>query len=126
MLNETRTDCVCTEPGWCPRHHCLKVRTFFELCRRSQKFFAIFEQGRGPGQALSAAHERRDLCRRRGAEVRREHCPTCLGHVEIKIFACALHTECSLAQNVAGVQCCQTCTDYVIAEQLLSTRETET
>lgn len=38
-------------------------------------------------------------------------CPTCKGHVEIKLIACAVHGQCTVARQVAGVPCCAGCPD---------------
>lgn len=37
------TDCECTQPGWCERHQCVKSPTLFQLCRRSQHHYRMFE-----------------------------------------------------------------------------------
>ena len=38
-------------------------------------------------------------------------CPTCRGHVELKVLACALHGRCTPSRAAPGVACCLTCTD---------------
>ena len=109
------TACECSTPGWCPRHKCFKARAYFELCRRSQIWFAGWERGERPGSdPASAAPARvaRQPCIHLGAELRRQDCPTCPGHVELKIFACAVHRECALSSKVNDVACCQTCVDF--------------
>ncbi len=120
------TACECTEPGWCARHQCHKNRAYFEYCRRLESWFQLWERGEGPtdipplgrgGQRgslglPSGSTIERPLCRHMGPELRRQHCPTCRGHVELKIFACAVHQECGLSPNASGVHLCATCTDY--------------
>ena len=54
-------------------------------------------------------------CAHRGPEQERVQCPTCAGHVEVKIFACAVHGRCSLAKPVPAAAVCQGCTDYAPA-----------
>jgi hypothetical protein len=43
---------------------------------------------------------------------REEPCPSCRGAVRLKVFACALHGECTIARSLTGVACCATCPDY--------------
>src|SRR5262249_8463570 len=66
---------------------------------------------------LSAIVNRRQIpCRYLGSEVRRQTCPTCRGTVELKVFACALHGECTLGKALPGVACCAQCSDYAPTE----------
>lgn len=70
-----------------------------------------------PVKAPPARPARRSLdCVHRGAELRTETCPSCQGHVEVKVFACALHGECTLSKPL-GAQTCQTCPDKKAPEQ---------
>lgn len=55
---------------------------------------------------------RHDDCQNRLEEARAVECPTCTGKVRIKVFTCALHTECTLAKPLPGIACCQGCRDY--------------
>lgn len=48
-------------------------------------------------------------CRHLGLELRRENCPTCAGHVQVKVFQCAVYGECTLAKKIGSIACCQTC-----------------
>jgi len=50
-------------------------------------------------------------CVHRGGETRRARCPSCKGHVELKIFACAKHGECALSDKPLGVHYCGDCSD---------------
>lgn len=45
-------------------------------------------------------------------ELRRAPCHKCLGHVDLKVYVCNVHGECTLARSVNGVACCRTCPDY--------------
>lgn len=51
-------------------------------------------------------------CVYRGPELRRDACPSCAGHVEIKVFGCYLHGECAIGKTPDGVRSCQACRDY--------------
>jgi len=52
-------------------------------------------------------------CRHKGTEVRRQQWATCSGKVELKVFACAVHSECTAVKPADGVKgCCQGCPDY--------------
>lgn len=39
-------------------------------------------------------------------------CSTCTGTVRLKLFACTLHRECTIARAIDGVACCAACSDY--------------
>jgi hypothetical protein len=39
-------------------------------------------------------------------------CPTCSGHVELKLFACCVHGRCTTTTAAPDVACCATCPDY--------------
>lgn len=52
-------------------------------------------------------------CTRLGEVVRQTGCPTCRGQVLLKIFACPLHTECTLMRSLEGLACCAKCSDRV-------------
>lgn len=47
-----------------------------------------------------------------GATGEKALCPSCVGHVEVKTFACSLHGQCSTHKPLPGLACCQTCPDY--------------
>jgi hypothetical protein len=109
------TACECTAPGWCARHKCHKDRTYFEFCRRLEPWFQLWERGQGPSSLAVPVQNSQAasyLCRHIGSEIRRQDCPTCRGHVELKIFACAVHRECALSPNAVAVSCCTNCADY--------------
>lgn len=109
------TDCECTEPGWCARHKCEKDQFLFEHCRRLENWFQFWEQGCGPGQKMGTEGQTlRTPCKLRGPETRREQCSTCTTRVELKIFACSLHSECTLAKPLEAMACCQLCPDYQV------------
>lgn len=55
----------------------------------------------------------RGPCAHLGAEFRREPCTGCKGkRTELKVFACAIHVECTLGKQLEGLACCATCPDY--------------
>lgn len=51
----------------------------------------------------------RGPCAHLGAEARRVGCDTCQGNVQVKLFACAVLGECTLAKAIDGLACCVTC-----------------
>lgn len=54
------------------------------------------------------------LCANLGDSTRRIECQTCNGRIELKVFACAVHGECTARKRVDGVQgCCTNCPDYL-------------
>lgn len=36
-------------------------------------------------------------------------CPSCTGDVDVKLFGCAIHTQCTVAKEVADIACCAKC-----------------
>lgn len=55
-------------------------------------------------------------CLHRGAELRTEKCPGCQGHVEVKVFSCAVHGECTLQKSL-GAMTCVRCPDKKAPEK---------
>ena len=106
------TGCDCQSPGWCPRHRCSKTEFQWEMCRRRADWFALGEEGR-LRSALETQPRSREACRYRGTELRREICPTCQGHVELKVFGCEVHRECTPLRAIESVACCQNCAEFV-------------
>lgn len=52
------------------------------------------------------------FCGRLGELMRSEECGDCTSKPKIKVFACALHGECTLGKPLDGLACCATCADY--------------
>lgn len=65
-----------------------------------------------PARIARTCQRPADDCLHRGEEIRTADCPTCSGHVRVKVFACAIHSECTLAKPLPGIACCQGCGDY--------------
>jgi hypothetical protein len=76
--------------------------------------YKMWEEGRGPGQPTAGKWRTvvEAKCRHRGDIVRTEECPTCAGRVQLKVFSCQLHTECTLLKVINGLACCALCDDY--------------
>lgn len=107
------TPCECTEPGWCARHQCEKTRPLFECCQRRPDYYEAWERGELRGLCGSKSQRPATAsCRHRGAETRRVLCPTCRGHVELKVFACSVRQECVLGASVEGIPTCATCPSF--------------
>lgn len=121
------TDCECTEPGWCERHQCEKTRYCFELCRRRQDFFQLWEEKRGPGQGNKRSPNlaRQRPCRHLGRIVDERPCQGCRGQVRVKIFYCPIHGECSLGRQVDNTACCAVCEDYDAADAFIEPPEAQ-
>lgn len=67
-----------------------------------------------PGASFDATRWSRPInlleCVHRGPEKRRELCPSCQGHVEVKILSCHLFSECTIVKPLPSVvHVCQTC-----------------
>ena len=58
------------------------------------------------------AHSRNGPCIHRGDLLREDQCPSCRGVVRLKVFACGLHTECTVARVLTGCACCANCPDF--------------
>lgn len=47
-------------------------------------------------------------CPHRSTEFRLVDCPSCRGKIELKVFRCDLHGECTIAKKLPGVHVCGT------------------
>lgn len=65
-----------------------------------------------PPERCFASCEAGGVCLYQAAETRRQACESCGGNMQIKIFACAVHGECTLGQPLDGIACCATCADF--------------
>lgn len=113
-VDEKVTDCECTEAGYCERHQCQKTPYLFAMCQRASDLFRRWELGEGPGQFQSrqAVARTHGQCRHREKELRTEVCPTCRGHVALKVFKCELHNECTILLALPALASCVTCNDF--------------
>ena len=105
------TDCDCLTAGRCARHGTFKTDFQWEMCQRRTDWFARWEAGQMapvPEPSLPI----RSACRHCGSEVRRTTCTSCCGHVELKVFACELHQECTPGRIIEGLSCCLICLDF--------------
>ena len=64
------------------------------------------------GIVVVSAASKTAPCLHRGDEPSTLDCPTCAGRVRVKVFACAIHGECTLAKPLPEIACCQGCRDY--------------
>jgi hypothetical protein len=55
------------------------------------------------------------LCSHRGESTRFVECKACKGTVKLKVFACDVHSECTLKKNV-GLHVCLGCDDWLAVE----------
>jgi len=113
------THCECTAPGHCPRHRCVKTPHWHHLCQTRPDYYQLWEEGQGPGQDLPPPRPARTDSQHRGGSVREAVCPSCQGLVRLKVFACTVHTECTLARALGTRACCATCSDYTVSEAVL-------
>jgi hypothetical protein len=51
-------------------------------------------------------------CIHRGKQTRLQLCATCNGRVQVRVFACSIHQECTMVKRVDNLAVCQTCKDY--------------
>jgi hypothetical protein len=111
------TPCQCHGAGWCERHQCEKSEYWWQLCRRREDWFRLWEQGRGPGQQPAAIGDSvSTVCLHRGPVLREVPCLACRGQVRVKVFGCRIHIECTLGRMLADVACCAACADFQSSE----------
>jgi hypothetical protein len=51
-------------------------------------------------------------CKHRGEAIDLVDCPTCTGRVQLKVFACLVHGQCTTETALAALACCKQCPDY--------------
>ena len=67
---------------------------------------------RRPIHSLTVLDSTATECSRRGADTgQRVQCPTCSGRVELKVFACEVHGQCTIARQAPGIRMCRGCRD---------------
>lgn len=77
------------------------------------KYAAAFQAA--PTVTLPMAKDSPAVCAHRGADVDRVLCSTCRGRVQVKVFACDLHTTCTDKKRVGDHACCAECADSTVA-----------
>jgi hypothetical protein len=101
----------------------------FCICRHCQQPLAPGESracSRGPLPKLNPEPQSPNPaladCLHRGPELRMEDCPPCSGRSQLKIFACAVHGECTLGELPGVHRCDANCGDYcpTISDDALS------
>jgi len=65
-----------------------------------------------PPAPVQKAPEPKPCAHLGGPTGERVRCPSCRGHVEVKLQACTMHGRCTTHKRVEGVACCQGCPDY--------------
>ncbi len=120
-----RTDCECTQEGWCERHQCLKGRGMFLLCQRSTQAFERWEMGQGSGQ--DSKHPKLEIlkapCIYRDIDpIDEVPCELCGAKQKmVPVFACRKHTECTVmptggrSQRTESLASCLRCDSYEAA-----------
>lgn len=69
----------------------------------SEAVHAVCKKPRGPCASL-------------GKQVRLEKCLSCTGSVKVKVFACGVFGECTLAKSIQGIANCQRCKSFKARE----------
>lgn len=68
----------------------------------------------------------RTNCRHRGERIRTQLCPSCKGNVDVIVFGCKKHGECSIRSLLPDVKGCENCHDaesplrYIRTEELVA------
>lgn len=59
---------------------------------------------------------RQGACQHLGAATGERQCASCRGGgYRIKVFACALHVECTIGKQLPGIACCASCSHFAAA-----------
>lgn len=61
-------------------------------------------------------HKCTSPCASVGEFLRTELCTTCAGKVQIKLFACDVHGECTARTQIGAIAVCHGCKQYVASE----------
>ena len=97
MVSATGCECDPSTEGYCPRHRCFKIKKLRELCATDQRYFDQGERWEMPQQWEAGA----TACVHRGVTaIDARDCESCGKHVQVKIFACALHGRCAMAKEI--------------------------
>lgn len=106
--------CVCPAAGWCERHkRQMSVKTH-QLCQTSETYRKAFAKPSGEQPRRQLLTQRDLPCVHRLDVVRVDKCrlADCKGGVEVEVFSCAKHGECTVNQHaIPGVSVCKKCKD---------------
>jgi len=102
--------CPLDEHDFCARHqrpHLLREKALSQMDNRlGRRYRRLWDRWAGIGGDQVADQL---PCIHRGAEVRKQECPSCVGSVGLSVFACAVHGECTLGKQLEGVARCRGC-----------------
>lgn len=119
-LTDASHACVCAADGYCPKFRREMHGNFRRVCQgapgiaedvRAQHLATWEAEADEDAKRVSRSKDRARQCLHLGpalvvdGEPAMRDCPTCAGTVRLKLFACAVHDECTIKQ-------CQTCRDH--------------
>ena len=118
-------DCHCNQPGWCKTYKREMLGRLYEICSGKcpterpcphPDYIAMYKE-QWAREADPTAKPKPDPvklpCTHLGAPTgERRLCPSCNGHVEVKVLMCSVHGECTMARKAEGLVCCRVCGDY--------------
>jgi hypothetical protein len=82
-------------------------------CAKCLRIIRVRGITKPPKRECKEAEPRLGPCASIGSEVRREVCVSCGGNqFKLKVFACAVHDECTMEKQLPGVKCCRSCADF--------------
>lgn len=90
------------------RHHKRREKTLSQMNNaQGERYRKLWDKEAGIKEApvLPGGLE----CVHRGDLIREQKCDSCRGNVNIKVFACALHGECTMFKKIPGVHKCDGC-----------------
>lgn len=112
--------CTCSIAGYCPTFNRDMTPRQRQICAGEILTPKASEAYRSIWAAMATAATRPGPCAHLGETVRQEKCSTCCGNVRLKVFACALHGECTINTAIKDVACCSDCGDYATASSSVS------
>jgi hypothetical protein len=105
--------CTCEQHGFCPVYGIPMTEHLWKICRGEVLTPEACAAYRANWARMTPGQPPKDNadCVHRGGELRREQCESCTGRIQVKIFACTVHSECTLG-SLPGVLRCAGCVDY--------------
>lgn len=113
------TKCECPVVGYCRRHNFEKTQREWELCRTQDKYFDLWESGKGPQQKRQriidgiekpeSLTERLACVHRTTEPISSIGCTSCGGMREVAVYGCKLLEECTVEPTNEKIQSCANC-----------------
>lgn len=83
---------------------------FLHTCSQCKQSFN--SKSEMPDRLPNCSGRPRGPCKYLGVEIDRKQCEGCGGNVLVKVFACAIHGEATLAKKMDDIDCCEGCREW--------------